>query len=435
MSTSTYVVDVPPSGGAFLRAWLDDVDTIVDVGARIDASSVGDGDALDAVTRLGAIASRLAAVKLALLAHVEARQAARTRTGATSTASWLRAGGVGAGAAIREVNLAGSLLAHEPTRAALSQGRINPEQAGVIAAALDGLSDQVSEVDMQAAEQRLLQAAAWSDPTALRKMAAAQAARIDPEGSGDLAARERQMLTRRELTISRDRDGMHRVVGWLDPEGAAHVLTALDPLSRPRPSTPEGQDMRSPARRRGDALVELAQIAVKVDKLPDSGGMRPTVLVTIDIDALCGRVAGSGQMSGSTLYEPLSAATARKVACDAEVLPVLLGGRSQPLDLGRDERAATRWQRLALMLRDGPTCAFPGCDRPTTWTRAHHLVHWADGGRTDLANLVLICAAHHDSVHNHGWTVVMDSRGRPVFSPPPTPPPEPPSGQERPPDG
>ena len=105
------------------------------------------------------------------------------------------------------------------------------------------------------------------------------------------------------------------------------------------------------------------------------------------------------------MSEPISLERIRKIACDADILPAVMNTRSARLNLGRKARSASREQRLALVARDGPGCAFPGCDRPYGWTDAHHIQHWADGGTTDLDNLVLTCGTHHDLIHHHGWTV------------------------------
>ena len=124
----------------------------------------------------------------------------------------------------------------------------------------------------------------------------------------------------------------------------------------------------------------------------------------------------------------------RKIACDADILPAVMNTRSARLNLGRKARSASGEQRLGLVARDGPGCAFPGCDRPYGWTDAHHIQHWADGGTTDLDNLVLTCGTHHDLIHHHGWTVSIGTHGRPIFEPPPDPPPDPPDEPDPPPD-
>ncbi|WP_182348608.1 HNH endonuclease signature motif containing protein [Tomitella gaofuii] len=113
----------------------------------------------------------------------------------------------------------------------------------------------------------------------------------------------------------------------------------------------------------------------------------------------------------------MSTSVLRRMACDSAVTPILIDGRGTPLDLGRTARLASRAQRRALAARDHG-CAFPGCTRPIAWTDAHHIIHWADGGPTDLDNLVLLCTAHHRAVHNDGWDIAMSEHRRPVFRPP-----------------
>ena len=100
------------------------------------------------------------------------------------------------------------------------------------------------------------------------------------------------------------------------------------------------------------------------------------------------------------------------MACDAKVIPAVLGGASEPLDVGRATRVIPPAIRRAVVLRDR-TCRFPGCDRPQAWCDAHHVLHWSDGGPTSLQNLLLLCRAHHRSVHE-GFSVEMTKTG-PVF--------------------
>ena len=105
--------------------------------------------------------------------------------------------------------------------------------------------------------------------------------------------------------------------------------------------------------------------------------------------------------------EPVCAETARRLACDAGVIPVLLGGRSEPLDIGRLTRTVPTGMRRALELRDGG-CRFPGCDRPASFCDAHHVKFWARGGPTCLTNLVLLCQFHHTMVHEGHWRLELD---------------------------
>ncbi|WP_158647467.1 HNH endonuclease signature motif containing protein [Actinoplanes sp. ATCC 53533] len=117
---------------------------------------------------------------------------------------------------------------------------------------------------------------------------------------------------------------------------------------------------------------------------------------------------------------PISAAEARRYACDAHILPAVLGGDSQVLDLGRARRLFTGPLRRALILRDGG-CCFPHCDRPARWAEGHHLIPWADGGTTTLTNACLICRRHHRLLHNDsGWQARLGPDGHPEFLPPAT---------------
>ena len=115
---------------------------------------------------------------------------------------------------------------------------------------------------------------------------------------------------------------------------------------------------------------------------------------------------------------PISVAEARRLACDAQILPAVLNGDSLPLDLGRARRLFTGPLRRALILRDGG-CSFPGCDRPARWSEGHHLTPWAAGGTTALSNACLICRRHHRLLHNNsGWHVRLGPDGYPEFLPP-----------------
>ena len=148
--------------------------------------------------------------------------------------------------------------------------------------------------------------------------------------------------------------------------------------------------------------------------LPDHGGDRPQLVVTIDWKALRDQVGVASLDDG----QALSPAAARRVACDAGILPMLLGGAGQPLDVGRERRVFTGPLRRAVLQRDRG-CAFPTCDRPPRWTQIHHLHHWIDGGRTSLDNAVAICGHHHRVLHHGQWRVRINPRGgHPEFWPP-----------------
>jgi hypothetical protein len=163
----------------------------------------------------------------------------------------------------------------------------------------------------------------------------------------------------------------------------------------------------------GDALVELAARSLRVGDLPEQGGERPTVVVTMAYDKLAEQV-GTGAFDTG---EPLPAEAVRRYACDAKIIPAVLGGPGRPVDLGRSTRIISAALRRALTLRDGG-CTFPLCEIPGKWCDVHHVDHWADGGRTDLNNTALVCGAHHTTTHHHGWIIRMAGDGLPEWIPP-----------------
>jgi hypothetical protein len=138
-------------------------------------------------------------------------------------------------------------------------------------------------------------------------------------------------------------------------------------------------------------------------------GERPHVTVTLDLESLEGRAGRRCDLddTGRILAE-----AARRLACDASVARVITSGSSEPLDVGRRAPVVPTPLRRAVVTRD-QHCRFPGCDRPQSWCDAHHIQHWADGGETQLANLVLLCRPHHRAVHDSFGVRMND--GRPVF--------------------
>jgi len=163
-----------------------------------------------------------------------------------------------------------------------------------------------------------------------------------------------------------------------------------------------------------DALVEAARRLTGAELLPDSHGVGARLVVTVQHEALRTAVGAAALSTGGEL----SAAAVRRLACDAEVLPVVLGSRSQVLDVGRSTRLVTSALWHALTTRDGQ-CTFPGCNRPPIACDAHHVRHWVDGGSTSLDNLVLLCRRHHSMVHQTPWRVRINrDDGRPEFLPP-----------------
>ncbi|GAA4697011.1 hypothetical protein GCM10023215_38910 [Pseudonocardia yuanmonensis] len=150
--------------------------------------------------------------------------------------------------------------------------------------------------------------------------------------------------------------------------------------------------------------------------LPVEGGTRPQGTVTISLHDLRHAGAGLLEFGDGPARGVIRAEDARRLACDAGVIPVLLGSGGQPFDVGRKHRVVPHALRRALAARDGG-CAFPGCGMPAQWCEGHHLRPWVDGGETSLGNTVLLCARHHRLIHRGEWTVTVDG-GIPSFPPP-----------------
>ncbi len=182
----------------------------------------------------------------------------------------------------------------------------------------------------------------------------------------------------------------------LDAEGSAVLEAALGPLSAPRPVDGE-RDSRGSDRRRGDALVQLVRRAVAADETVGKT-TKTTLLLTMDWDSLRSSTGAATTLGGLDTGSHLAPETVRRLACDASVIPVVLGSQGEVVDLGRAIRLFTPAQTRRLWLRDGG-CTYPGCGAPPAWTDGHHLVHWADFGPTNLDNAALLCERHHTIVH------------------------------------
>ncbi|MFC6286724.1 DUF222 domain-containing protein, partial [Nocardioides sp. GCM10027114] len=145
-------------------------------------------------------------------------------------------------------------------------------------------------------------------------------------------------------------------------------------------------------------------------RLPRHGGRATTVVVTIDLDQLRARLGAAGLGTGDLV----SAAEAMRLACTADLVPMVLGGRGEVLHQGRAKRLFTDAQRLAMAVRD-KTCRAAGCTIPATWSEAHHKHEWALGGRTDLDDGVSLCSWHHHRAHDPAYTVEFHASGEVRF--------------------
>ncbi|RQX04231.1 HNH endonuclease signature motif containing protein [Micromonospora arida] len=397
------------------------LESLAQVGGAVDDCAetalwaLSDDELLASLDATQVLAQRLAAVQLGLVRELDGRGVAIAQ-GASSTAVWLRERLRLSGRSARQlVQLATTIDAAPPAvRDALLSGAITVEQGRVVAETVAALPVEAGAEVADKATQLLITWADRFDPTSLSRLGERVLAHVAPElaDQAELKALERateRAEARRHVTLSEQQNGQVRLSGNLDTETASLLREAIDPLCAPAGE----HDDRSPGQRRADALGEICRLALRTGQLPDNGGDRPQLVVTVSLEELVNGVRAGTLESGTRL----TPGAVRRLACDAGVLPVVLDGNSQVLDVGRQRRLFTGPVRRALVLRDGG-CAFPGCDRPPRWCDGHHIRHWADGGVTALGNAVLLCGYHHRFIHRGDWTVRLAADGRPQFLPP-----------------
>ncbi|WP_062297467.1 HNH endonuclease signature motif containing protein [Demequina maris] len=293
---------------------------------------------------------------------------------------------------------------------ALGNGTIAVDAAAPIRATLAELLDVVDRATLWEIEKRLVAKAARLSLYDLRTACWRERATADPAGWRE---REKRIRARRSLMLGEDAEGMVTLTARLDPLSAAPLRAWLDAQTTEafRSARDAGvTEQRNAAQIRVDALAALASHGL--DCAAPGSGVKTTLMVTIDRDALTSEL-GLGSCDG--IGVPITGATARQLAVDAEILPAVCGGESEVLDLGRARRLFTRAQRRALSLRDGG-CAW--CSAPISWAETHHIAHWGrDGGCTDLCDGVLLCRSCHLRLHDTGWEVELHS-GVVWFRPP-----------------
>ena len=366
--------------------------------------------ALVELTRLGA---RVAELELRLAAHAAANRVGE-ETGATSTANWwAQQTRITRAEAHRRTRLAGDLDAvrHQPVRAALAAGEVVPDQAAVIVDAVEALPEEVSATIVAQAEGFLLDQAGDHDARALRVLGRRLLEVVDPETADAHEARllaKEEEAARAAASLRMIEDGHGRCQGRfsIPTLHGAMLKKALLAIAAPKHQAAAQDRSPSPApvpgrpsdQRLGAAFLEYLE-TYPADRLPASGGVSATVVVTMTLETLLGGLKATSLDTG----ERLSAGQARRLACSAGIIPAVLGGQSQVLDLGRTRRFHTTPQRLALGVAQGG-CTAEGCDWPPGLCHAHHHTPWSRGGTTDLSNGRLLCPRHHALTHQADTT-------------------------------
>lgn len=303
-----------------------------------------------------------------------------------------------------------------PVSAALVDATLSSSAADAIRAGLGEPSASVPAAALERAAARLC--ALGIDADQLYRRARDERDALDEAG---IAEREAALRDQRSFRLTKLPDGMSRATWLLDPESAAALAEVVDRATSPRRGGPRFvsghdaalsesvlADTRSTEQLASDVLLELLRQGAAHDssRLLSTGA--PVVRAIVTATSVHTR-NGHGWIEGQ--HSPVSIETIERLSCGGAVQQVTVDAAGQPLDLGREQRLFSRHQRIALAIRDGG-CRWPGCDRPPSWTEAHHTRHWArDGGATDVANGILLCRHHHLLLHNNGWEIRQNGAG------------------------
>jgi len=360
-------------------------------------------DKAAALRELAAAKTELEALWLSVLAvSDDVAEAA----GARDPAAWLRGElRIDPGTARAEARLAVALdLRWETLARAVQKARVTAAQARVIARVLDELPEEATSDDAAGAERLLIDLAATLTPAELRTAGRRILELVDPARFEDAEARalqreEDEAEKRTSLSLSDLGDGTMAIRGKLPLRDGLRFKTYLESHAQPRKAQLEEQGTKVPYDRLlGQAFCRLLE-RYDADRLPHHGGDATTVFVTMTLAELTGRLATAGLgLDG----DRITAGEARRLACQASIIPVVLGGDSEVLDVGRSARLHSPVQRKAIRLRD-KTCRADGCDIPAAWCDVHHLTPWSRGGRTSVKDGVLLCGHHHRRAHHASY--------------------------------
>ncbi|MDV7135108.1 HNH endonuclease signature motif containing protein [Williamsia muralis] len=356
----------------------------------------------DLITLRNAVEARLAAG-----ATIIDRLGVAKRMGST-TSKVVQANGAAPAAAARWLRIGTGLVGLDRTAGYFRDGFLSAEHVEAVIRGISHIGGRMVGVmsgDYRSEVERKLLAHAISGapPAEIGRIARAMGNEVAGESGGVPAAEDASMNSLDYVITS---DG--RLSGRFDVDAVTgeKMMSALDVWSRPRPQPDGSADARPPTQRRADALHQLLDCG-------GGGGQglvsapRTEVAVTVPAD--------HPDRAVLRWMGPVTEATAAAAACDAVITSITLDGQQVPIDLSSPKRLFTGPVRKAILLRD--TCCIK-CGAPATWSDCHHIVHWADGGPTTLANGCLLCRTYHRAVHHTDWDIVMGADGHPWLIPP-----------------
>jgi hypothetical protein len=198
-------------------------------------------------------------------------------------------------------------------------------------------------------------------------------------------------MERRSFELSTSANGMVTGRFMLTGMAGETLKTAITSLIPPAAVG----DFRTPTQRRHDALSDLATSFLETTNTTTSGGEKPHLNIHVDLDALKAEPGGLHETASGHV---LPIGTIRQIACDCSIVRIVFGPDSEIIDVGRKTRSVNPAQRRAVIAKDRH-CTWGRCRRPAAWCDVHHIIHWADGGKTVLTNLTLLCRYHHTLTH------------------------------------
>jgi hypothetical protein len=383
--------------------------------AQTPAWSMSQAEQREALVRLRRERARLQELELRVLVAAD-RNEVGADSGATSTAAWLgHKTKTSRQSCFRDLHLARALDERfETTRRALAAGDLDAEKAAIIVRAVEALTaehDDLPPGTSAAAEAHLVDLAGQFDAPTLRQLGKRLFEVVCP-GAADaaegrkLAEEERRARRLACLSVRDNGDGTSE--GWFRlPTLHAQLLAkAVQVLTAPRRVGPGRVDPETgrklPASTLlGHGFMDLLENHLDTGSLPSVHGSPFGLVVTVGLDALR---TGLGVATVDTGVR-ISAGEARRLACKAGIVPMVLDGDSMPLDVGRERRLFDRYQKIAINQRHRG-CAAVNCDRPPAWVEFHHEHAWRDGGRTDARHGIPLCPPHHHMAdHPDSWNM------------------------------
>jgi len=393
---------------------------VADSLVNVSVWSMSAAETASTLVELTRLEAQVVELRSRVAAHADELQVG-SEAGATSTANWLaHQTKQTRPAAARTVRLGYDLATHDLVRDALARGDLRVDHASVIIRAVKALPDDLDPDLLIRAERHLVAAAAEHDARTLkilgRRLLEVVAPDLADQHEADLLEKEEAKAAQAtRLTMTDDRHGKVHGRFTLPTAQAAMLKKMLLAIAAPKHQAATrgagaGVERRPGPERMGRAFAELIE-RIPAKRLPKVGGLDATVVVQIDLDTLTGKFHTAGVLDTG---EHISPGLARRLACAGRVIPVVLNGVSEVLDVGRARRLFSKTQLLAMTVRDGG-CVAEGCDWPPWLCHGHHWRRWSDGGPTDLTNGGLLCPRHHARAHDPTYEMTRQSNGKVSF--------------------